>query len=355
MEILLEELYKSDIHLDKFHFRKLFLEKSLSYQINGISQSGKTKLVKNYLLGFKKSSYMYIDCSDVRIDIEELNSNLFEFCNKNRINTLVLDNYTKKVKIINVPQLIICSEREYEMEFLTTIKLFPLDYEEFLAYEHKYDSTALNHFFQLGGFPSMHKINSDERNMYIQKTLKYALEPMEFDILIFCAKMMAQKLSPYSIYERLKQSRKISKDKLYKSYENLSSKNYIHHLQKINHPKATKKIYLCDTSLRLALTIDKHFGRRFENMIYLELLKSNTKCFYDDGIDFYLSEKDEVILGMPFADERTLFKKMEAIEAFIFTYQIKKVSAITMNTEGSVSHPLSHVEMIPFDIWALGD
>jgi len=74
-------------------------------------------------------------------------------------------------------------------------------------------------------------------------------------------------------------------------------------------------------------------------MIYLELLKSKRECFYDDGIDFYIPEDDEVILVMPFADDRTLFKKMEAIEAFIFTYQVKKVTAVTMSIEGSISHP----------------
>lgn len=354
MEILLEELYKTDIILEKFHFRKLFLD-DLSYQINGISQCGKTKLVKNYLLGLKKSSYIYIDCRDLRIDVEELNKTLFDFCSKHRINTLVLDNYTPEIKIVNVPQLIICSEVHHEIDFLTSVKLYPLDYEEFLAYEHKYDSTALNHFFKLGGFPSMHKINSDERAIYLQKTLKNALTAMELDILMFCTKMMAQKLSPYSIYERLKQTKKISKDKLYKSFESLSEKGYIHQLQKVNHPKAIRKIYLCDISLKSALTIDKNFSKLFENMIYLELLKSGRECFYDDGIDFYLPQSDEVILGMPFADERTLFKKMEAIEAFLFTYQIKKVTAITMSTEGNMSHPISRVEMIPFDIWAIGD
>jgi len=354
MEILLEELYKSDIHLDKFHFRKVFLE-DLSYQINGISQSGKTKLVKNYLLGLKKSSYLYIDCSDIRIDIDALNKNLAKFSNINRINTLVLDNYVDTIKIVNVSQLIICCELHLDINYLESIQLYPLDYEEFLAYEHKYDSTALNHFFQLGGFPSMHKVHSDERNIYIQKTLKYTLEPMEFDILILCAKMMAQKLSPFSIYERLKQTKKVSKDKLYKSFESLHSKKYIHLLQKINHPKAIKKIYLCDISLKSALSLEKHFGRLFENMIFLELLKSGVECFYDDGIDFYIPSKDEVILGMPFADERTLFKKMEAIEAFIISYQVQKVTAITMSREGSVSHPFSEVEMLPFDIWAIGD
>ncbi len=371
MRTLLEKFYKTDISVEKFHYRKVFLEEPIydldvsnksktilsakSYQINGITQSGKTKLLKNYLLSLKKNSYLYIDCSDVRIEIDKLNKTLANFCVENKIETLVLDNYTDAIEFVTVSQLLIASQNHFPIDSLESIWLYPLDYEEFLAHEHKYDSTALNHFFELGGFASMHKIYSDERTLYIQKTLQYALDEIEFDILCFCAKMMSQKISPFTIYERLKNSRKISKDKLYKSYENLVEKKYIHLLEKFNYPKATKKIYLCDISLRNALTIEKHFGRLFENMIYLELLKSNQICFYADLIDFYLPHAEEVILCMPFADERALFKKIEQIEAFLFSYQIKKITAITMNREGQVSHPLSKVELIPFDIWALGD
>ncbi len=132
MEILLEEFYKTDLHIDKFHQRKVFIEDK-SYQINGISQSGKSKLVKNHLLSLKKNSYLYIDCSDIRIDIEKLNSSLASFCNKNRVDVLVLDNYTPSIKFANVSQLIITSEIHYEFGMLETLQLFPLDYEEFLA------------------------------------------------------------------------------------------------------------------------------------------------------------------------------------------------------------------------------
>ena len=354
MEILLQELYKIDISPDKFHSRKVHLNNK-SYQINGITQSGKTKLVKNFLLGLKKTSYLYIDCSDIRIVIDSLNNSLAKFCNFNKIVTLVLDNYTTEIKIPNISKLIICSQMHHNLPFLETIWLYPLDYEEFLAYEYKYDSTALNHFFQLGGFASMHQILSDERNIYIQKILKHALNDVEFDILVLCAKMMAQKLSPFSIYERLKQSRKISKDKLYISFGSLVQMRYIHLLAKYEHPKATKKVYLCDISLKSALSQDKNFSRLFENMVYLELIKSCTPCFYDDGVDFYIPSRDEIILCKPFGDERSLFKKMQLLEAFIFSYKVKKVTTITMNTEGSLSHPLSKVEMLPFDIWALGD
>lgn len=354
MEILLEEFYKTDLNLEKFHFRKLFLEEE-SYQINGITHSGKSKLVKNYLLGLKKSSYLYINCSDIRIDIELLNTQLSSFCNKNRIDVLVLDNYIQSIKFPNVNQLIITSQEKHNIDSLIPLQLYPLDYEEFLAYEHKYDSSALNHFFQLGGFAHMHKVSADERVLNIQKMLKTTLDDVAFDILRLCAKFTSQKLSAFTIYERLKQTRKISKDKLYKSFEKLVSMNYIHQLEKLGSPKATKKVYLCDISLKSALTIEKNFSKLFENMVYLELVKSGRECYYEDEIDFYLPQNDEIILCKPFVDERKLFKKLESIESFLFSYSVKKVTIISMNKETTVSHPLSQVEVLPFDIWALGD
>jgi predicted AAA+ superfamily ATPase len=355
MQNLLEELYKTDLIVNKFHYRKLFLEENVSYQINGISQSGKTKLVKNYLLGLKKNTYMYIDCADVRIELYEFNKYISIFCFENKIDVLVYDNYIKEFKIPNVSQLIITSQTYIKNQYLTLVTLYPLDYEEFLAYEHKYDSTALNHFVQLGGYPAMHKINSDERNIYIQKVLSSTLDSQEFEILKQCAKMSSLKLSAFSIYERLKPIQKVSKDKLYRSFENLISKNYIHQVSKINHPRATKKIYLCDISIKSALSSQKNFARLFENMLYLELLKHQHEVYYDDGVDFYLPHDSEIILSMPFADERSLFKKIESIEAFIVTYGITQITAITMNQEANISHPFSRIEMIPFDIWALGD
>lgn len=354
MQILLEEFFKTDINHEKFHPRKIFLDEK-SYQIVGITQCGKTKLIKNYLLSLKKNSYLYIDCNDERIEIDELNKILKQFCFEKKVSTLVLDNYKSDIEIVEVEQLIIASEIEHPFDFLEILYLLPLDYEEFLAYEHKYDSSALNHFLQLGGLPIMHKISSDERVSYIQKALKFTLESQEFDILKFCAKLNAQKISPFSIYERLKTTKKISKDKLYKSFESLITKRYIHTVEKNNHPKAIKKIYLCDIALKSALSIDKNFGRLFENMVFLELYKKGYECFYDDGIDFYIPTNNEIILCKPFADERTLFKKLEEIEAFIFTHNIKKVTAVTMNKEGKVSHPLSKVEMLPFDIWAISE
>ena len=354
MKTLLDEFYKTDLYIDKFIDRKIFIDEK-NYQIVGITQSGKSKLLKNYLLSLKKSSYIYIDCEDIRIDINELNKTLYKYCSENSIKIVAFDNYKEEIQLVNTSQVIITTEAKLDLPLFETLELYPLDYEEFLAYEHKYDSSALNHFFKLGGLPNMHKVHSDVRNIYIQKTLQSALDDIEFSILVFCAKMNSQKTSAFTIYERLKQSRKISKDKLYKSFDALVNKKYIHQLEKFNHARATKKIYLCDIALKAALSTEKNFARLFENMVYLELLKNGIECFYDENIDFYIPSSNEIILCMPFSDERALFKKLEQLEAFIFSYQVVKITAITMNSEGKLLHPISKVEMLPFDIWALGD
>ncbi|WP_345993174.1 ATP-binding protein [Sulfurimonas sp. HSL-1716] len=354
MEILLEELYKIDLTASHYVQRKLQLD-SQSYQINGIAQSGKTELVKAYLLTRKKSSYLYIDADDVRIEVDELNEKLQNFCTSNKIDILVLDNYHPEIKIINVSQLIVCSRRHYELDFLISKTLYPLDYEEFLAFESRYDSTAVSHYLQIGGFAAMHRISTDNRAKYIQEKFRYALSALEFDILLTAARFAGQKLSAFNVYEKLKLKRKISKDMLYRSFETMTTDGYIHQLSKLAHPKATKKIYLCDIVFKHTITIQKNFARIFENMVFLEMFKNETECFYDEGVDFYIPKRSEIILCMPFADERTLFKKLESIEAFIFSNQVQKITCVTMSKEGTISHPMSQVEIIPFAEWALSD
>ncbi len=352
MENLLEEFYRQDLHAGHFVERKTQIG-TQSCQLNGIAQSGKTALLKHTLLSRKKSTYLYIDCNDVRIDNTGLNTFLGDFCSSNKIECVALDNYNPGILPPNVPQLIISSELNHHFDDLENIRLYPLDYEEFLAYEHKYDSTALNHFFQLGGFPGMHRIVSDDRNRSLQKSLQFSLNEIEFALMLLAAKMTTQKVSAYTLYERLKSERKISKDVLYKSMEQLTTKGYLHQLSKFDHPRATKKLYLCDIAIKNALSTQKHFGRLFENLIYLEMLKREFELFYEEGIDFYIPEQQRAVLCMPFGNQEMLFKKIENIEAFIITHNISKVEVVTMSLESELSHPFTVVEMIPFAIWAL--
>ena len=352
MEILLDEYYKQSLHVNSYVERKVQLDDQ-SYQINGITQSGKTTLVKKYLLTCKKSSYIYIDCRDIRIDVEEMNRDLMRYCNQNSIDIVVLDNYYTAITLPNVKQLLITTELPIENPHLPSISLAPLDYEEFLAYELKYDSTALNHFLQLGGLPAMHTINSESRHLYIQQTLMKALTPIEFDVLQFITKSNTLKLSTFTIYEKLKTERKISKDMLYKSVESLEAKQYLFHLPKFNHQRAVKKSYICDIAFKNAFTQQKNFRLLFENLIFLELHKRRRDLFYDEKIDFYIPSQNRIVLCMPFSNEETLFKTIENIEEFIITHGVTHVKIVTMSSAGALHHPFVDVEMLPFGEWAI--
>jgi len=167
--------------------------------------------------------------------------------------------------------------------------------------------------------------------------------------------MVTQKVSAFNLYERLKGERKISKDKLYIHLQSLFDRGYLKSLGKFNHPSAVKKLYLCDIAIKHALVIQKHFGRIFENLVFSELDKHHLECYYDEGIDFYLPQRGQIIIASPFANEHALFKKVESLEGFIVSNRVREVIVVTMNLESTLSHPVSRIEMIPFERWALGE
>ncbi|MEJ2469098.1 MAG: ATP-binding protein [Campylobacterales bacterium] len=351
---LLEKFYRQDLHAGGYVERK-FSPPTHSFYLSGIALCGKTMSIKHYLLQQKKSSYLYIDCSDIRIDTERFNAQIRSFCNTNEVTTVVLDNYRPELTLPSVEQLILIGREPVDETGFAHYRLAPLDFEEFLAFERKYDESALNDFLQLGGFPVMHKTPSEERNLLLQRTFRHALDDIGFDLLQLAARLHTQKVSAFMLYERLKAERKISKDMLYRHYERMISAGYLHAVAKFGHPRATKKLYLCDIALKNALVFQKHFGRLFENMVLTELVKHHDDLYYEEQIDFYLPESGRVILCMPFGTKDILFKKIEQAEAFIVTHGVEKVEVITMSSESSLHHPFVRAEMIPFAQWALSE
>ncbi len=354
MTDLLEKFYRQDLHASGFVERK-FAPPEHAFALSGVALSGKTMLIKHYLLQQKKSSYLYIDCSDIRIDPERFNAQIRSFCNRHEIATAVLDNYRPELARPSVPQLILVSREALPEEGLAHYRLSPLDFEEFLGFERKFDESALNDYLQLGGFPVMHKTPSEERHPLLQRTFAQALGDVGFALLCTAARLHTQKVSAFMLYERLKAERKISKDMLYRQFDRMVGEGYLHTVAKFGYPRATKKLYLCDIALKNALVFQKHFGRLFENMVLAELVKHHDSVFYEEQIDFYLPDTNRVILCMPFGTKEILFKKIEQAEAFIVTHGVTRVEVITMSSESSLHHPFVDAEMIPFAQWALSE
>ncbi|MBN2896292.1 MAG: ATP-binding protein [Campylobacterales bacterium] len=352
MEALLDDYYKQSVHVSRFIDRKATIE-SGSLQIIGVALCGKTALIKHYLSTCKKGSYLYIDCRDLRIDDEQLSKLVGSFCARHDIDILALDNYRETITLPPHKQLIVSGERPFALPGLPLLRLVPLDYEEFLAYEPKYDSTVFNHYLQLGGYPIMHTLPAEARALYLQQILQLRLSPLELDILILLAKNSALKTSAFTLYERLRHQRRVSKDMLYKTLADLIAKRYVFELPKFGYLNATKKFYLCDIALKHALSTQKHFGRLFEHLVFLEILKRGITLYYGEGVDFYLPHQRRIVLCMPFGTEDLLFKRIETIEGFIAANGVDSVQIVSVGSEGSLQHPMVQVEMIPFGEWAI--
>ena len=354
MTELFEKYYRQDLHAGGYVERR-FSPPAHSFLLSGIPLSGKTILIKHYLLQQKKASYLYIDCNDIRIEPERFNAQIHAFCRDNNIETVALDNYRPELALPSVTQLILIAREVPGGEGIDHYRLSPLDFEEFLAFERKYDESALNDYLQLGGFPVMHRVASEERTLLLQRAFAQALGDIGFDLLKLAARLHTQKVSAFMLYERLKSERKISKDMLYRRFDRMVADGYLHAVAKFNFPRAAKKLYLCDIALKNALVFQKHFSRLFENMVLTELVKHGKAVYYEEQIDFYLPESNRVILCMPFGTKEILFKKIEQAEAFIVTHGVQKVEVITMSSESSLHHPFVDADMIPFSQWALAE
>ncbi len=351
---LLERLYAQQLTSAGYKERK-FVVPTHSFVLQGVTLSGKSELIKHYLLQLPKATYLYIDCSDIRIEIEQFNATIETFCSTNRISTVVLDHYKDGFYLPSAEQLIIITDQQLRLNSLQHLHIMPLDFEEFLAHRNRVDESALSEFLQLGGIAALHKTPTHQRAIFLQRSLRVALTKHEFDLLHLISKLYSQKVSAHMLYLKLKTYTSTSKDSLYSSLKSLIANRYIHMVEKANHSKSVKKVYLSDITFIDALNPQKQFSRLFENMVYNELNKRSSLIYYDERVEFYLPHKHRAILCMPFGTTEQLFKKIESIEEFIVTNSITEVEVVTMSSEAELMHPATKVTMLPFTQWALMD
>jgi len=323
--------------------------------VKGAGKTGKTSIIKQYLSSLPSSSYLYIDLKDLRIDKESIKDELQQFCIDNKIHTLVIEAYEKDIQLPNVSAVILSTEEDLQIEGFKRLNVYNLDFEEFLAFDSRYDSldNAFTHFLQTSSYPELYFVHQDHRQQQLQNILKLSLTPLELQIMMHSAKLLGQKVSAFQMFERIKLQQKLSKDMFYKTFYGLMDKGYLYWVEKFEHSRATKKLYTLDFNIKNALTLQKDFSRLFETLVFLEMLKRGSQIYYADGIDFYMPKENRIVLTMPFSNEDVLFKKIESIEAFIIENGVLYVEVVTMNAETKLGLPYAIIEMMPFVQWAI--
>jgi len=348
---LLEQWYNTEIELFEYFPRESIIF-STSTLLYGVSGSGKTTLIASYLLQKPKSTYLYIDCSDKRLDSATIHESLQSFIDDNHISILVLDNFNYNFTIAQCKQIIIASDYLHESFLIPktflTIELFTLRYREFQqALSSKQEHLSL--FLKYGAFAPLVTRPKQTHHAYLQSIVQ-SHHPLAQHIASVIANSASNKLSVLQLYERCKQRIKLSKDQLYLAINILQAKGVLYTSQKLNHPKAVKKFFFCDHALFTAFAKQKQFFRLFETVVFNELLKSGEVPYYSDGIDFITH--NEAIALKPFSDENMLFSIVETLEALLVSLGLKQLTIITMKSSRNFSHPLFTVRMVSFESWA---
>jgi len=352
---LLEILHESRVKNLYFYDRKTKI-KYKKMLILGPRKSGKTHLVVDYLQKFDVLDYLYIDFFDQRIDTSELShQKLNDFIKKNHIKILALDNFDFSFKIPTCEEIIITTDnKSVKLEEYYTVHLYPLDFEEFIAFDKKhFDAEQLfNLFSNKGGLPEIVVFNEENYHVKIQKLTKDIFESKsEFYIFKKFCEMQSTKISLFQIFNQLKTKIKISKDSFYSVSQSLQDRELIFLLKKHKQEKSAKKVYIFDFAIKNGLTIKKDFLKRFENMVFLELYKKEKNLCYSDYIDFYIEDKKEGIICSLFAPLEALEKKMQKAKNSLKSMDIKIISII----KGSFVQNGIKFTLIPFWDWTLGD
>ena len=356
MEIL-EFLYEESIKNSSFIDRKVMIEQP-KVILYGPRKSGKTHIVLDHLREYDKRSYLYIDLSDERFDRADIIDTLNTFIEKKPIQLLVIESYDFSFPLPSIKEIIVTTTSLPESlpKGFTVKRLFPLDFEEFIAFDKKHSN--VEHLFNLytnhGTFPHVVHNSDFEHAKMIQEMLHIML-PENTAYLIYkrYCELQGHKVSQFQIYNHLKSLIKLSKDKLYAITSQLVAQNLLFFVEKHEQPNASKKVYLIDFTFKNALSYKKDFIRQFENMIFLELIKRKKNIYYADGIDFYLTDESLAILCVGFATREMIEMKLQKLLPTFWQLHVKRIEVVTLSSESAQDIEGFSFTIVPFWEWAL--
>jgi hypothetical protein len=353
---LLEELYLIKLQIPKyFKNRKKFitLENSI---INGIRFSGKSYIIYELFNNIDESLYLYINLNDLRVN--NINSEqLDNFIRIKKIEYLIIENYDINFNLPKNTINILTTTKKIFIENYKNISLFPLDFEEFLAFENKTHSIkhSFNDFLKSSTFPSLINLSQYEQHIKLQDKIKLiSNSQIKENIFQIMIESTALKLSLVQIFNKLKESIKISKDKFYEITKELENENYIFLINKYNQPKAQKKIYTIDAQLKNAFSFNKKFQAYYENLVFCEILKKEVDIFYTDYLNFFIPSQSSAIIAKAFFDIDVLENTVKKLEKHIKELEINSLYIVTTSDEHKIFIKQNlEVIVIPFWEWAL--
>ena len=353
---LLENLYEKPPTATTYFGRKTQISAKNTLLL-GPRRCGKTAIILDHLSQYDPAEYLYIDRADARVTDSLIFEQISTFLSTHPIRLLVVENYDSSFKIPVVSEVILSSDdHTLKVEHFSTLHVRPLDFEEYIAFDKRHFNVShlFNLFANHGRLPACAMMEEFENRRYLQESLRLILpDTLSFTIFQFYAVHQSHILSLHQVYQGLKESVKISKDKLYMVSEMLQKKGLLYLVPKLDFPKAAKKVYLGDFAFKNALTFDKDFMRRFENIVHGELVKLESPLYYTENIEFYFPKKKLAILCIPFLPPELIIRRFTRLLPQFQSLHVKSVQVITVGNEGFHEKEGITCEILPFWDWAL--
>lgn len=349
------EYYQHQHHFNEnYVVRKTQIPEIGNINLYGVRGAGKSAMVLDFLQDKDKETTLYIDLDDPNLTFSTLEPlTLQQHINNSNITLLVLDHYSEGClpSFPSVERLIIVSRTKIADTFFTPLELFPLDYEEFLAFENSISATnAFNHFLRNGTLPAMAKLHKS--NTTAMKTfLQSHFDSNEQKLLLVLAQHHTKHLTTHQIYTFAKEKFKVSKDWLYKTVKAFSEEKLILFIND-RYQKSGKKMLLFDFAFAKYLTTGQPFIVQFDTMVAVALLKHYIS-FETLGIHGYITHDNELIIPAPFESEESLWVKSQNKFSLFKKYGVKKVTIVTVANAYEYDIEKLHFEALPFYEWSI--
>ncbi len=353
---ILEQIYDATIPKINFLERKSRIETKKTI-LRGPPKSGKTYLIYDYLSQYKSNEYIYIDCNDFKNKYQDISSNLELFILNNEIEVLILENFNFDFELPQVQSVVITTTMDKVIIGFDTLYLQLLDFEEYILFDTKHQNilNSFNSFLKFGNFPEIieySEIKKHTRNYEICKL--YCHDKIELEILFHLIKSASEKKSIFQLFNSMKKTTKISKDRFYKTCEKYILNHIIYFCSKFEQPNAVKKIFIFNHSLIDIVSYNKNFHNLFTNMVFLEIYKKHKEIYYLDNIDFYIPKDNLIILTIPFFNNFEVINISMKLTPYIKKYNIKKINIVTVSNEKKITIGNIETKVIKFHDWVLG-
>jgi len=353
MELL--EYYQNQRHvMENYTPRKCQIPVHDDVNLFGVRGAGKTAMILDLIQEEDPETTLYIDMDDPNLIFNTLTTlSLQQYIDREGITLLILDHYTEGYLpyFPNVQRLIVLSRIMLEEQELIPVELFPLDYEEFLAFESSVSqSSGFNHFLRAGTLPLLAR--SQKTSIQAMKSfLKSSFDENEKKLLLILAQHHTKHLTTHQIYIFAKEKFKVSKDWLYKTMRLFTQEKLVLFIED-RYQKSGKKMLLFDFAFAKYLTLGQPFILQFDTMIALTLMKHRIEV-QTLGIHGYVTRENELIIPAPFESEESLWGKSQSKFSIYKKYDIKKVTIVTVANSYEYQIEKLHFEAIPFNEWSV--